>query len=127
MEYVNLNRTDLDTLIETSQAIIDFKFRALSRTNWQIFERDYLPPLVKYFSENKFKVVTASDNIFVWFIDQIVHSRDLVPGVKPKDCVPLCDTELGIRALEICRAARYGQDSYNRRTDTTTFNSLFNQ
>ena len=127
VEYVKLTKTDLDTLIEVSQQIIDFKFRALNKTNWSIFETQYLPPLVKYFSDNQFKVVTSSDNIFVWFIDQIVHSRQLVDGVKPKDCVPLCDTELGEQALAICRAARYGQNSYDRTKDTTTFNSLFNQ
>ena len=127
MEYVRLKPTDLEVLIDISQQVIDYKFKALNKTNWQIFERDYLPSLVKAFQDNQFKVVTSSDGILVWLLDQIVHSRDLVPGVKPKDCVPLCDTELGIRALEICRAARYGQDSYNRSTDTTTFNSLFNQ
>jgi hypothetical protein len=126
VQYVQLKPTDLEVLIDISQQVIDYKFKALNKTNWQIFERDYLPSLVKAFQDNQFKVVTSSDNIFLWILDQIVHSRDLVPGVKPKDCVPLCDTELGSRALEICRAARYGQDSYNRSTDTTTFNSLFN-
>lgn len=127
MEYVKLKKTDLDLLIEISQEIINFKFRALSKHNWEIFEKQYLPSLVKAFQDNQFKIVTSSDNILVWFMDQIVHSRRLVEGVKPKECVPLCDTELGQRALAICRAARYGQDSYNRATDATTFNSLFNQ
>jgi hypothetical protein len=127
MEYVKLSKSDLNLLIEISQQVIDYKFRALSKHNWLIFERDYLPSLVRAFSDNQFKVVTGSDNIFVWFIDQIVHSRELVEGVKPRDCRPLCDTDLGEQALAICRAARYGQDSYNRNTDTTTFNSLFNQ
>jgi hypothetical protein len=125
VHYVQLRNTDLEMLIEISQMISDFKFRTLSRTNWQIFESQYLPKLIIYISENRFKVVTASDNIFLWIIDQICHSRRLVPGIKPRDNVSLADTELGQEVLRFCRAARFGQEAYDRLHAPNQFQDLF--
>lgn len=126
VEHVKLSATDLDVLIDITQKFVDYKFRALSRTNWNTFEKDYLPPLIGYFKQNQFKVVTASDNIFVWIIDQIVWSRVVLDGVPRRDWIPLADTDLGARALAICRSASRGQEAYDRR-DATTFNSLFDR
>lgn len=125
VQYVRLRSTDLERLIEISQMICDFKFRTLTRSNWTAFETEYLPKLVSYISENRFKVVTASDNIFVWIIDQICHSRRLTSGVRPRDGVLLADTELGEEVLRFCRAARMGQEPYDRLHDKNQFNNLF--
>ena len=125
MEYVKLRPKDLNVLIDITQEIIDYKYKALSKSNWIIFERDYLPSLIKAFKENQFKIIISDDNILVWFVDQMVWSRRISPGVPLKEGVPLIDTELGERASEICRAARRGQQYYNTWSAATTYRDLF--
>ena len=125
VQYVKLRSTDLETLIEISQMICDFKFATLRQPSWQMFEKEYLPKLVTYISDNRFKVATANDNIFLWIIDQICHSRRLTPGVRPRDGVLLADTAIGEEVLRFCRAARFGQDAYDRLHDRNQFNNLF--
>ncbi len=124
-EYVKLKNIDLEILIKISQQVIDYKIKALNKTNWQIFERDYLPKLVNAFHNNSFKVVDVHNNILSWLIDQICHSRVIIPGTKHTEGVPLCDTELGQAAIEICRHASKGQISYDQFRSTNNFHDLF--
>lgn len=125
MEYVKLSNRDLELLIDCVQEIVNFKTRTLTAHNWSVFEKDYLPPLIEYLSANQFKVVTSSDNICLWLIDQICHSRRLTEGIKPKECIPLADTELGQSCLEFLRAASKGQQSYLGHCHNQQFTKLF--
>jgi hypothetical protein len=125
VDYVRLRSTDLELLMETMQRVVDYKFHALSRSNWQIFERDYLPSLVEQLRDNRFKVVTASDNIFEWCLDQIIHSRQIVAGISRSSWIPLADFEDVQQCLAMLRSARVGSESYQRYCQPSQFNSLF--
>jgi hypothetical protein len=125
VEYVTLRPTHLELLIDTFQEVIEYKYRALSKHNWIIFERDYLPSVIQSIHDNRFKVVTASDNIFLWIIDNIIHSRRIVEGIPRRDWIPLADFERTQTCLAVLRAARMGQDSYNRYSATNKFSDLF--
>lgn len=124
-EYVKLTEKDLQVLIEISQMCVDYKFRALSRKNWQIFEEEYLPSLVSQLGENSFKVADPVNNTFTWIIDQISHSRRIVPGVNIREARPLADLPIGEEALMICRSASRGQVSYNTQRKINNFDDLF--
>lgn len=125
VDYVRLRSTDLELLMSVMQKVVDYKFHALSRPNWQIFERDYLPSLVEQLRDNRFKVVTASDNIFEWCLDQIIHSRQIVAGISRSSWIPLADFEDVQQCLAMLRSARVGSESYQRYCQPSQFNSLF--
>jgi hypothetical protein len=125
MDYVKLTPRDLELLIDCCQLVLDYKVRTLSKTNWSIFESEYLPSLITSLRENKFRIVSSTDNILVWLIDQICHSRRLVEGVKPTECIPLADTGIGESCLEFLRAASKGQVSYNSLKLNQQFTKLF--
>lgn len=125
MEYVKLTPRDLDNLIDCCQLIVDYKAKTLTKHNWTQFEMDYLPSLVESLHANQFRVADPHKNILVWLIDQICHSRKLVEGVKPKECLPLADTLLGEECLEFLRAASRGQISYNNLKHNQQFTKLF--
>jgi hypothetical protein len=125
VHYVKLKQQDLNVIIDTLQAISDYKYQALSSLSWSRFEERYLPQMVEYISKNEFKHVRSNDNVFIWFLDQLCHSRRLVPGVKPSEGIPLIDSELGQRAAEICRAAAKGQVSYDQYSSRNNYDSLF--
>ena len=125
MEYVKLTPIDLELLIDCCELVVEFKSATLSKQSWSIFERDYLPPLVEHLKNNQFKIATTQDNVCLWLIDQICHSRRLLKGVKAKDCLPLADTDLGSRVLEILRAASRGQTAYNSFKHNQRFAKLF--
>ena len=125
MEYVKLKSTDLDILVEICQEIVTYKYHALSKHNWLEFEKKYLPSLLLQINRNQFKVITATNNTFTWLIDQIVNSRKYIPGIDRKLQIPLFDTSLGEQALQILRAAKNGQASYDRYCLPNQFNDLF--
>lgn len=125
MENVKLTPRDLELLIDCCQMVLDYKARTLSKTAWSVFESEYLPSLVQSLKENSFRVASTQDNIFVWMIDQICHSRRLVEGVKPTECIPLADTGIGETVLEFLRAASKGQTSYNSLKLNQQFTKLF--
>jgi hypothetical protein len=112
VDYVKLNKVDLDILVEVSQLIVDWKHRTLKKENWTIFESVYLPRLIEALGDNSWKVAQRHNNIFKWLESQIRWCRILTPGMKPKDCPHLSDTELGREALEICLVAGTGNISY---------------
>ena len=125
VDYVRLRNTDLELLMETMQRVVDYTFHALSRPNWQVFEQQYLPSLVEQLRDNRFKVVSATDNIFLWCLDQITHSRQYVPGLRRRDWIPLADFESVQTCLAMLRACRVGSESYQRYCQPRQFNSLF--
>lgn len=125
VEYVRLKNTDLELLISVMQRVTDYKFRRLTKNNWQEFEQNYLPSLVQQIYENKFKVVSAVDNTFIWCIDQIMHSRQCVAGIDPANWIPLADFEDVQQCLRLLRAASRGQASYQRYTEPNQFHHLF--
>ena len=125
VHYVKVKSKDLETLIEIVQLIVDYKAVALSSLSYHRFEEKYLPSIVDALRNNAFKHVRSDDGIMLWLIDQICHSRILVPGTKHTEGVPLCDTELGQEAIEICRAASKGQISYDQFRSTNNFHDLF--
>lgn len=123
--YVTLKQKDLDTLIEITQLICDYKFAALSSLSWHNFEKKYLPSLVDSLRLNSFKHVRNDNSIFLWIIDQICHSRVIIPGTKHSEGIPLCDTAIGEEAIAICRAAAKGQISYTEFRSINNFGDLF--
>jgi len=125
VDYVKLTQQDLNDLIELSQLIVNWKHKTLSRHNWLVFERDYLPKLIDAIDRNEFKVATSHDNIFIWILDQLEHSRFLVDGLKPKDCTPLANIKLGQICKEFLTAASRGAVSYNNLQHSRQFEKLF--
>lgn len=125
VEYVKLNKEDLQVLIEISQQIVDYKSRKLSRTSWNQFESIYLPSLVQQLADNQFKVVKAYSNTFRWLINQIQWSRAWQQGVRPENQCELAQTELGRRAIEICEIAACGQTSYDLRRSSGHSHDLY--
>ena len=123
--YITIKPHDLDTLIEVSGLILEYKSAALSSLSWHRFETKYLPKLLHYLKHNQFKHVRSDDNVSLWIIDQICHSRVIVPGVDHKEGIPLVDTELGQEAVRILRAMSKGQISYDEYSMTNNFNDLF--
>jgi hypothetical protein len=120
VDYVKLTRQDLDILIEVSQHIVDYKHRTLKPENWSIFESVYLPRLIEALDQNSWKVAQRHNNIFKWIEDQIRWARILTPGLKPKDCPNLSDTELGQEAIDICQTASRGAVSYKTHRSQNT-------
>jgi hypothetical protein len=126
VEYVRLREKDLEILISVFQSVVDFKFKSLSKHNWQQFESDYMVKAIDAIRDNKFKVADAHNNILVWFIDQVVHSRKVVEGVPKADWIPLVDFDQVQECLSSLRAAAKGQISYNvYASSNTTFKTLF--
>lgn len=125
VEYVKLTSRDINLLVEILQNVVDYKYHSLAKHNWEVFESKYLKQVIDYIQANEFKVVSRHDNIFVWIIDQIVHSRKVVKGLKKQDWIPLVDFELTQECLRMLRAASRGQVSYNLYCQGTKFNDLF--
>lgn len=125
MSFVKLNDADRETLIEIVQQVMDYKCRALKPQNWQTWEREYLPRLVEQISLNQWRCFRSDDNTFTWLADQIRHSRLLQDGVPLKEGIPLDQTTLGARAVDICRRASQGQRVYNASLATDQFRHLF--
>ncbi len=123
--YIKVKERDLHTLIDIVQLVTDYKFVALSSLSYHRYETKYLPSIVEALRDNSFKHVRSDDNICLWLIDQICHSRVIIPGTKHTEGVPLCDTEIGQEAIEICRAASKGQISYDQFRSTNNFHDLF--
>jgi hypothetical protein len=123
--YIKLKTKDLETLTDALQAICDYKVVALSNLSWHRFQERYLPSAVEYISNNSFKHIRADNNFFLWFLDNLCHSRIIVPGTKHTEGIPLIDTELGEEAARICRAASKGQISYDQFRSTNNFHDLF--
>lgn len=127
VEYVKLTARDLDILIEVFQWVVDYKFHSLAKHNWEQFETRYLKKAIDAIHDNQFKVADSHNNILVWFVDQIVHSRRVVEGLKKADWIPLVDFELTQDCLAMLRSAARGQMSYNiYSSGNTTFETLFN-
>lgn len=105
--------------------VIEFKSRALKKSNWNNFYEHWVPSAMDQITANDFKLNHPTKNFFIWLIDQICHSNKLTPGVPPKDCIPLIDTRLGEMAAEICREAARGQYQYNRWCQQQGFRELF--
>ena len=127
MQVVRLTPRDLDLLIDVFQQVTDYKQRTLQRHNWRVFETEYLPRLVDYISRNEFPVNDPANSIFTWIIDQICHSHKIISGVPLDQGLPLCDTKLGQRVIEICRHAQRGQSTYDLWAQPTKYSDLFDE
>ena len=125
METVKLTRTDLETLADCCDCMIQYKQTSLKKANWSTFEADYLPKLIEYFKKNEWVIRDYNNSIFTWLIDNICHSRKLIEGVKLAQCTPLADTALGEAALEILRHAKTGQVTYDNWCQGRAFRNLF--
>jgi hypothetical protein len=122
---IKLRPQHLNVLIEALQAVSDYKYQALRKLNWEKFQNEYLLAIIAQIKENDFLLHHPQKNPFNWLIDQLVWSRRVSPGVPLKEGVPLIDTELGISAAEICRAAQRGQKYYDTWSAATTYRDLF--
>jgi hypothetical protein len=125
MHYITLKDKDLEILIEISGLIIEYKEIALSKLSWHRFEVNYLPSLLQSLKHNMFKHVRSDDNLALWILDQICHSRKIIPGVKHSEGIPLIDTPLGEEAAQILRAMSRGQIAYDEFRRENNFHSLF--
>jgi len=128
MEYVKFRKDHLDQIINACQAMVNYKHRALSRSNWLRFESDYMPKMIQALSENKFKVADVHNGIIPWIIDNICHSRTCIEGCKHSEGQPLADLDSIQESLRILRAASRGQKSYNLFcSQNTSYDNLFSQ
>ena len=125
VEYIKLSPGDLEVIIQVSQQVVDWKYKMLSERAWSVFETQYLPSLVEQLAENNFKVADVHKNTCSWLRDQILHSKLLQPGVKSQDSIPLEQTELGRRALEILWSASHGAVSYQTYKNSLKYQDLF--
>jgi hypothetical protein len=105
--------------------VCDYKIQALSKKSWTKFQNEYLPKLVSQISTNQFVCNDINNNCLIWIINQVACSKKILPGVPFKQGIPLADTKLGEKALEILRAASKGQDNYNKWSNPTTYHDLF--
>jgi hypothetical protein len=126
VEYVKFREDHLELLIDVFQLVVDYKHRNLTKHNWDMFEKDYLPKAIDAISNNQFKVADPHNNIITWIIDQIIHSRKVLDGIAKSDWIPLPDLDRVQDCLATLRAASRGQISYNIwASGNTTFNNLF--
>lgn len=122
---VTLKETHKELLIESLQLIVDYKSQALRKKSWEVFETEYLPSAIQQISANEFKVNNEKSNYFLWHLDNLCWSRQLIDGVPHKDGIPLIDTRLGQQVAEICRTAAKGQAFYDQYYCTNEFANLF--
>lgn len=123
--YVTVKPHDLETLIQITEQVLIYKEQALSTLSWHRFETKYLPSLLQSLKQNMFKHVRSDDNIALWLLDQICHSRKIIQGVSHKEGIPLIDTALGQEAAALLRAMSKGQISYDQYRSTNNFSNLF--
>ena len=110
MSEVILRKDDVEILIEVSQWMLDYKFQALKKSNWNKFEREFLPNLGKMLKYGSADVQNSSQNIFSWFADQLRNSLYVHSPKRPR----IAATELGERAILICDCAAQGQRRYEQ-------------
>ena len=108
MSQVILRKDDIECLIEVSQWMIDYKFQALKKANWQRFETEFLPNLGRMLRSGSADVASPTQNIFAWLADQLRNSLYVHSEQRPR----IAQTELGERAILICDVAAQGQRKY---------------
>lgn len=122
---VNIDKQDLEVIIEVSQLFINYKARTLKPRSWRIFEEQWIPKLVDQIDRNDFTWNDPNSNTAAWLIDQIYHSRLLVCGCEPEQGPELRETKIGAKALEILTAMQRGQLSYDNLRRNRQFEKLF--
>jgi hypothetical protein len=110
VDYVKLTDRHLEQVIEILQAVTDYKEQALSDRAWDSYLNQYLPKALESIAANRFKVARYNNNIFLWILDQIKHSRQIQSGVEAKHWPPLADAAESIMLL--LTAASRGPISY---------------
>lgn len=119
-QQVSLSESDRDCLIDVTQLIVDWKWRALSEPNWQRFEQQYLPKLIEQLNDNLFTINNTKNSTFTWLIDQIEHSCLYSEGIPLKYCPPLKSSKIAKRAIDICKAATLGPLQYQQYQESLT-------
>jgi len=112
-------------IIEALAQIVEYKEQALRPKSWQRFHDDYLTSAIEQIRANEFILHHPTKNLFHWIIDQLVWSRQLISGVPINEGLPLIDTKLGQRVVEVCRAAAKGQKIYNSYCSESKYHDLF--
>lgn len=125
IDYVELTEPDLEHLITVCQWMVDYKYKVLNSVNWQNFQSRYLPGLVDALRLNKFKVVDPNKNILLWIIDNIEHSRRIVPGQARDEWQLLGDMDQIRPLLERLRAASRGSKDYRELLAREKIKDLF--
>jgi len=125
IDYVELTAPDLEHLITVSQWMVDYKYKVLNSINWQNFQTRYLPGLVDSLRDNKFKVVDPNKNILLWIIDNIEHSRRIVPGQARDEWQLLSEMNQVKPLLERLRAAAKGSKEYRELLAKEKLKDLF--
>lgn len=122
---VKLKPHHLRVLEESLVLIVEYKDKTLKDRAWRNFSEDWLPRAVDQLNRNEFEVNHPQRNTFMWWVDQLCWSKKLTQGVKPTQCIPLCDTALGEECMAICRAAARGQQAYDMWAAESRFHDLF--
>ena len=125
IDYVELTEPDLEHLITVCQWMVDYKYKVLNSVNWQNFQTRYLPGLVDALRLNKFKVVDPNKNILLWIIDNIEHSRRIVPGQARDEWQLLGNMDQIRPLLERLRAASRGSKDYKELLAREKIKDLF--
>lgn len=122
---VKLKSHHLKVIEETLILVVEYKDRTLKDRAWRNFSEEWLPKAINQINQNEFEVNHPQRNTFCWLTDQICWSKKLSPGIKPTECIPLADTNLGEECMAICRAAAKGQTAYDMWAAHSKFHDLF--
>ena len=122
---VKLNTRDLELIIDALQMICDYKILVLRSRSWTKFQNEYLTSALDQIAKNEFTVNISTNNFFTWFLDNLCWSKKIIPGLAPKDGIPLIDLPIGERVAAISRAASRGQSTYDLFAHPSCFSDLF--
>ena len=126
MATVKLKQQDLQTIIDVTLQVVDYKQKILKERSLEQFEV-YLEKLYLQIKDNAFNCNRSQKNTLLWIIDQIKHSKLVTSGLKPEHWTPLEVTTKGRRAIEICQAAARGQFAYDPFTMQNNYKELFKE
>ena len=122
---IKLKQHHLDDIIQALELIVIYKSQALRKNSWETFKTQYLKSAIDQINANEFILHHPTKNLFMWMIDQMCWSRQVMPGVPLRDGVPIIDTKLGERVAAICRACCKGQLYYDSSFTNNNFHDLF--
>jgi hypothetical protein len=103
--------------------MLDYKHQALKKANWQKFETDFLPLLLRMLKTGSADVSSPTQNIFAWLADQLRNSLYVDSEQRPR----IAATELGERAILICDVAAQGQRKYEHYRNQLQMKKFFTE
>ncbi len=123
---VKLTKTDLQTIIDVTLQVVDYKVNTLKERSLEQFEV-YLEKFYTQITENAFNCNRLEKNTFEWFADQVMHSKLMNASQKKEYWPALETTTKGKRAIEICKWAAKGQITYDPFSRQSNYKELFKE